>query len=239
MSAVPSGIAYGQRFSVQTADAASISKVTLIRLGSVTHAFDMNQRLATLSFTRTATGLDITPPANGNLAPPGHYMLFIVKNGVPSVGSVVWLSSSNGSGTGLSGRYYNNVTLSGSPVLTRSEAVDFGWGTASPGTNVPVDRFSVRWSGVFEAPTTGTYRLQTVGDDGIRLTVNNTRMIDKWVNRSATTDTTTAFNLTAGQRVPIVLEYYENVGGAVARLRWQTPGATDFVAIPRSRLYTQ
>ena len=239
MSGVPSGIAYGQRFSVQTADAASISKVTLIRLGSVTHAFDMNQRLNTLSFTPTATGLDITPPANGNLAPPGHYMLFIVKNGVPSVGSVVWLSSSNGSGTGLSGRYYNNVTLSGSPVLTRSEAVDFGWGTASPGTNVPVDRFSVRWSGVFEAPTTGTYRLQTVGDDGIRLTVNNTRMIDKWVNRSATTDTTTAFNLTAGQRVPIVLEYYENVGGAVARLRWQTPGATDFVAIPRSRLYTQ
>ena len=105
MSGVPSGIAYGQRFSVQTADAASISKVTLIRLGSVTHAFDMNQRLATLSFTRTATGLDITPPANGSLAPPGHYMLFIVKNGVPSVGSVVWLSSSNGSGTGLSGRY--------------------------------------------------------------------------------------------------------------------------------------
>jgi len=79
--------------------------------------------------------------------------------------------------------------------------------------------------------------LQTVGDDGIRLTVNNALMINRWVNRSATTDTTTAFNLVAGQRVPIVLEYYENVGSAVARLRWQTPGATDFVAIPRSRLY--
>ena len=240
MSGVPSAIGYGQRFSVQTADAASINKVTLIRLASVTHAFDMNQRLNVLSFTRTPTGVDIVPPANGKVAPPGHYLLFIVKNGVPSVGSVVRLSTSPaGSGNGLTGRYYNNVTLSGSPVLTRSEAVDFSWGTASPGANVLVDHFSVRWSGVLEAPVSGTYSLQTVGDDGIRLYVNNALMINRWVNRSATTDTTTAFNLVAGQRVPIVLEYYENVGGAVARLRWLTPGTASYVAIPPNRLYAQ
>ena len=53
------------------------------------------------------------------------------------------------------------------------------------------------------------------------------------------TDTAAAINLTAGQRVPVVLEYYENLGNAVVRLNWQTPGATSFVAIPRSRLYAQ
>ena len=59
-------------------------------LGSVTHAFDMNQRLNVLPFTAGSGTLEITAPANANLAPPGHYWLFIVDaNGVPSVASMV------------------------------------------------------------------------------------------------------------------------------------------------------
>ena len=95
MSGAPASIGWGQRFTVQSPDAANISKVTLIRLGSPTHAFDMNQRLNVLQFTRGAGTVDITTPANANLAPPGHYMLFIVNgNGVPSVGSIVQISGS-------------------------------------------------------------------------------------------------------------------------------------------------
>ena len=93
MSGAPASIGWGQRFTVQSPDAANISKVTLIRLGSPTHAFDMNQRMNVLQFTRGAGTVDITTPANANLAPPGHYMLFIVNgNGVPSVGSIVQIS---------------------------------------------------------------------------------------------------------------------------------------------------
>lgn len=92
MTGVPASIGYGQRFTVQSAEAAGIAKVTLIRLGSVTHAFDMNQRLNVLQFTPMSGALDITAPASGNLAPPGHYMLFVVNaNGVPSIGSIVQL----------------------------------------------------------------------------------------------------------------------------------------------------
>ena len=59
----------------------------LVRLGSVTHAFDSNQRFNGLTFVQTAGGLNVTAPANANLAPPGHYLLFIVnQNGVPSTG---------------------------------------------------------------------------------------------------------------------------------------------------------
>lgn len=94
MSAVPSAIGYAQHFSVQTPDAASITKVTLIRIGSVTHAFNQNQRLSTLSFTPGSGTMDIVAPATANIAPPGHYLLFILDgNGVPSVGNVVRLAA--------------------------------------------------------------------------------------------------------------------------------------------------
>ena len=49
-----------------------------------------------------------------------------------------------GVGTGLTGRYYNTNNLSGNVVLTRTEGVNFGWGTGSPGTGVNADNFSVR-----------------------------------------------------------------------------------------------
>jgi hypothetical protein len=85
---------YGTPFVVNTADANSITKVTMIRLTSTTHAFDAGQRLNTLSFTKAADGqsLTVTPPAAAKLAPPGPYMLFIVNsNGVPSVGQTLLL----------------------------------------------------------------------------------------------------------------------------------------------------
>ena len=85
---------YGQPFSVSTGDAASIRKVTLIRLPSTTHAFDMSQRLNTLRFEVAGGGLTVTPPTAGPIAPPGPYMLFLVNEaGVPSVAQIVTLSS--------------------------------------------------------------------------------------------------------------------------------------------------
>ena len=60
-----------------------------VRLGSVTHAFDQNQRYVPLAFTRSGTGVVVTPPASRNVAPPGHYMLFLLDtNGVPSVAKI-------------------------------------------------------------------------------------------------------------------------------------------------------
>ncbi len=68
----------------------SIAGVTWIRLSSTTHAFNQNQRINRLRFSRTAGGLSVTAPANANLAPPGHYMLFILnRNGVPSVARII------------------------------------------------------------------------------------------------------------------------------------------------------
>ncbi len=86
----PASVSYGQSFSVATPNAAQITGVRWIHIGSVTHAFDAGQRANTLVFSRTATGVDVTVPATPNLAPPGHYLLFILnRNGVPSVGKIV------------------------------------------------------------------------------------------------------------------------------------------------------
>jgi galactose oxidase len=87
ISSTPGSAKYGQSFFIATSQASTIGAVTLVRLGSVTHAFDSNQRFNRLSFALTAGGLTVTTPANGNLAPPGYYLLFIVNNnGVPSTG---------------------------------------------------------------------------------------------------------------------------------------------------------
>ncbi len=88
----PAQISYGQNFFVATPDGASITSAVLIRTGAVTHFFDMNTRFVPTTFQQTTGGLTITPPANGNLAPPGYYMLFLVNsNGVPSIAPFVQL----------------------------------------------------------------------------------------------------------------------------------------------------
>ena len=90
ISSAPTTIPYGSSFTVTTASAASIAKVTLIRLSAVTHAFNMNQRGNVLSFTAGSGALTVTGPLNNKLAPPGHYMLFILTtSGVPSVAKIV------------------------------------------------------------------------------------------------------------------------------------------------------
>jgi len=90
IASAPNGLSYGQTFSLQTPNAANITDVTFVRLSSVTHGFNMNQRFSRLSFTRTGDSLTVTAPSNRNLTPPGHYMMFILNsNGVPSIAKIV------------------------------------------------------------------------------------------------------------------------------------------------------
>jgi hypothetical protein len=125
ISSAPATASYGQTFSLATPDAAGIAKVSLIRLASVTHAFDENQRYLSLGFTRTATGLNVAAPANPNLAPPGHYMLFLLNgNGVPSVARIIQLAPS----TSLAGAATTEVDLAHSSTAP----TDDGRNVASP-----------------------------------------------------------------------------------------------------------
>lgn len=90
----PGTLGYGATFQIQTADAASIASVVLVRPGAPTHAFDMEQRLVGLAYAAGDGVLNVTAPPNGNIAPPGYYMLFVLNSaGVPSVATFVKLST--------------------------------------------------------------------------------------------------------------------------------------------------
>jgi hypothetical protein len=89
ITSAPANVTYNQPYLIQTPNAANITKVTFIKLGQVTHTFNESQRNVFLNFTQSAGGITVTTPLNSNIAPPGHYMMFIVQNGVPSVAAIV------------------------------------------------------------------------------------------------------------------------------------------------------
>ena len=124
--------------------------------------------------------------------------------------------------SGFTGQYFSSISLSGSPVLTRIDpAINFNWGSGSPGTGIGVDYFSVRWTKT-QSFTAGTYRFTATSDDGVRLYIDGVKIIDKWFNQSATSYSVDRA-LTTGNH-SVVMEYYENAGSAVAKLTWTLVG---------------
>ena len=132
------------------------------------------------------------------------------------------------------GVYYNNQYLSGAPALVRDDnEINFDWQLGSPWPTIPNDRFSVRWTRNLTL-NPGRYRFSTTVDDGVRLWVNGVLIIDQWHDNQDVTYT--ADTLVAGGLVPVVMEYYENGGAALAKLSYEwlgsgpilivTPGAT-------------
>jgi len=114
IASAPTSAGYGQTVFIGSPDAASVSKVTLLRNASVTHTNNMSQGFQSLSFTKTSTGLNVVMPANANLAPPGYYMLFVLNGaGVPSVGSIIQLSPSVAPMGTVTGKVTNTQ---GSPI---------------------------------------------------------------------------------------------------------------------------
>jgi hypothetical protein len=114
ITSAPVSAGYGQTVFIGTPDVASVSKVTLLKQASVTHTNSMSQGFQALSFTKTSTGLNVTMPANANLATPGYYMLFILNgSGVPSVGSIIQISATAASVGTITGVVTNTA---GAPI---------------------------------------------------------------------------------------------------------------------------
>jgi galactose oxidase len=91
ISSAPDEVEYGKTFKVVTPNPADVGAVNWVRLSSVTHSFNSNQRINFLAFQANATSVSVTaPPDNRNICPPGHYMLFVLnKSGVPSVAKII------------------------------------------------------------------------------------------------------------------------------------------------------
>jgi hypothetical protein len=180
-----------------------------------------------VTFTVTATDANLCSASRTYTLPPVCPAVTILPAAPPGgvVGVPYSQSLSATPTSGLTAQYYSNTTFQ-KLLLTRQEtSINNDWGAGSPDPLVPVDYFSVRWSGFVRPATTGTYTFQSTSDDGCRVWVNNTLIIDHWQDESATTYTGT-ISLTAGSVVPVRVEYYEGGGTAVMKLQWSGPSLT-------------
>jgi len=148
----------------------------------------------------------------------------ILADGSKKAGAV-WSFTTVAPGGGLKGEYFSEPDLTGAPVLVRTDpGVHFAWGTTGPGAPLPGSRYSVRWSGDLEAAFTETYTISVYADDGVKLWFNGVLVVDKWFGQEAGSPRyTVKAALEAGQRYPIVMEYFFTSGSAVAELSWESP----------------
>ncbi|NUN70180.1 MAG: glycoside hydrolase family 3 C-terminal domain-containing protein [Bacteroidetes bacterium] len=124
---------------------------------------------------------------------------------------------------GLSAEYFNNMDLSGSPALRRTDkTIAFHWGGEGPAEGFGKDKFSVRWTGTLRPDRSGTFELTTASDDGIRLWLDGKLLIDFWSDHGVDVRTASVA-LQAGRSYSLKVEYYENGGDAVAKVGWVTP----------------
>lgn len=144
-------------------------------------------------------------------------------------------SSLPSSGTGLTSQYFNNADLTMLAFTQTDFSIDFNWGNESPDPLIDEDTFSIRFSGEIEAPTSSEYTFTVASDDGARLWINNSLIIDDW-GIPGFSERTGRVNLIAGQKYPIRLEYYDSFGQAQVSLYWTYFGVPRQI-VPTSRLY--
>ena len=81
-------IGWNEDFSIQANE--SIAKVTLVRVGAVTHSFNNETRFFKLSTSGSGNIVTVRSPKTANIAPPGFYLLFVWNaEGVPSIARII------------------------------------------------------------------------------------------------------------------------------------------------------
>lgn len=147
----------------------------------------------------------------------------------------------DGGMTGLQAAYYSNPSLSGTPALFglgiggTGGAVARNWGTASPGAPIGVDNWSLRLTGLVTFPNAGTYTLQTIADDTVRVWLDDIIQIND-TTTGTTTKASDPFAAAAGEVRRIRIEFRENGGNAHLTLNWKRPGESAFTVLPGTQL---
>lgn len=127
----------------------------------------------------------------------------------------------------FAGEYFNNMTLTGSPVKTNTvPTIYYNWYSGNP-SGVNADQFSARWKGTFNFTET-KYKFVTKSDNGVRLYIDNVLVIDNWVSHPPTTDMQEV-TITPGVH-EVKLEYFENQWDAEISLHWMPICSNEFCA---------
>jgi hypothetical protein len=163
-------------------------------------------------------------------------------DGAATLRGDIWSFTIRKDGGGLKAEYFNNRSLTGEPVLIRTDPeIDFYWGNAdvrgenSPDATINVNNFSARWSGELEADLTDTYIFQISANNGFRLWLDERPIIDFWDNGTTSTRQSEPIELVGGQTYSIRMEYFEGEDTATAQLSWEN-SAREMQTIPQAAL---
>ena len=145
-------------------------------------------------------------------------------------------SATIGTGTGLTGAYYGNMTMSGTPAAIQLDPrINFNWGANRLVPALGATGTSAKWTGFIQPQYNESYTFTTTSDDGSRLYVNNQLIVSNWRDQSATAKSGT-IALLAGKLYPIEVDYYQNGGGASMQLTWKSKSTINCI-VPQSQLY--
>ena len=181
------------------------------------------------TLTGTAPNLIYTPAAN-YIGP--DFFTFKASDALTTSASSTVSIIVGVAGTGLKGEYFDETNFTNLKLTRTDPEVNFDWGTGAPAGVVGADTFSARWSGQLLVPETGSYTFSTLNSDGVRLFINGVPLIDDYVDQSTGWQDCAPISLTAGQKVELQMEYYENTGSAVAKLKWTGPSLAGLNGLP-------
>ena len=154
----------------------------------------------------------VDPPVDPPVVPPGSYL------------------------PGLLGEYYDtsNPTKETYKRLMRvDKAIEFNWMNSSPDPCIDSETFSVKWTGFITVPTSGIYTFYTFSDDGVRLTIDNKSLINRWGDVNLEFTASQPIGLSTGTVYPFKMEYQENYLNATIFLFWQS-ASQEFSLVPET-----
>jgi len=143
---------------------------------------------------------------------------------MPVPSALLWHEEAGTRTGGLRGEYFNGAAVSGTPAAARVDpSIDFRWTFNRPARGIGSDWFAVRWTGGISVPAGAERRLAVEGDDGFRLWLDDSLVID--VDRKVSYGVrATAQPLAAGDH-RVRLEYRQTTGNGRVRLLVDQPGA--------------
>ena len=227
---VPAGVLQdGVAYTWHASTSSGISRTTPSWIGR----FRVDQRIGQRGPSPTdGVGPVEVNLANGNVTTAQATPTFTTVGG--TAGLTFTYNSQQRAPVGLRASYFSDLSQTGNiadgqqPLLVRTEPqVNVDWATGSPhAPALAADWFVVRWEGFLQAPATGTYQFAGVHDDGLKVWLNNSQVYGVATPSDVNWSQSTGVSLTAGQRVPIKVEFAEKTSTALARLFVRTSDAT-------------
>ena len=135
-----------------------------------------------------------------------------------------WAQSAPAGGDGIRGDYYEGTDFERYVLSRRDARIAFDWGQQPPAAGMPAENFSVRWTGWLLPPVSGRYVFHVTVDDGIRIWVNDKRILNEWRGQ-AVSNYTAAVELTGNRPYRLRIDYCQYSMDTRVVVTWERPEA--------------